>query len=243
MLKLVIDRWISISIKLKIENWDFEPFLQSYVKIANVHSKGIWNEFSTKFIASLCRRLFHFIPMPPLLHTLHIEEGTLLLNSVSVCFPSLNITMFSRQDVFPCVAWLALPVSLQAQITNNTSFYWDEAEGTKYITHVSSPKPFVQISIFIIWYLFWLPLRRALEVFFLRQKEPWHRAKANHRCDASDARRSIILLPHTYIYCCFPPNFEAILPHMPPLKEAKNRAITQFVLLFLHYISIVTWHS
>ena len=44
-------------------------------------------------------------------------------------------------------------------------------------------------------------------------------------------------------YCCFPPNFEAILPHMPPLKETKNRAITQFELLFLHYISMVTWHS
>ena len=180
--------------------------------------------------------------MPPLLHTLHIEEGTLLLNSVSVCFPSLNITMFSRQDVFPCVAWLALPVSLQSQITNNTSFYWDEAEGTKYITHVSSPKPFVQISIFIIWYLFWLPLRRALEVFFSETEGTLTSDKGEPQMWRLWCKTQYHIVA-TYIYRCFPPNFEAILPHMPPLKEAKNRAITQFVLLFLHYISIVTWHS
>ena len=179
--------------------------------------------------------------MPPLLHTLYIEEGTLLLNSVSVCFPSLNITMFSRQDVFPCVAWLALPVSLQAQITNNTSFYWDEAERTKkYITHVSSQKPFVQIRIFIIWYLFWLPSRRALEVFCF-----WDR----RNLDIGQRQTTDVtpLMQDAVSYCChillFSTQFRSNIATHAPLKETKNRAITQFELLFLHYISIVTWHS
>ena len=174
--------------------------------------------------------------MPPLLHTLHIEEGTLLLNSVSVCFPSLNITMFSRQDVFPCVAWLALPVSLQAQITNNTSFYWDEAEGTKYITHVSSPKPFVQISIFIIWYLFWLPSRRALEVFCF-----WDR----RNLDIGQRQTTDVtpLMQDAVSYCChtyislFSTQFRSnIATHASPQrsqKQSNNSICAPFSTLYI----------